>query len=443
MYTFSELLSCMYEGKSQPTSNKTEGLVRQLTTWLLEERTDITESGHVFKELPPLLSSQFAADVILTNRDPYSSDPIIPLICFQINSEPTFNETIAKLIAVCVDQLRLLMNIDNSITETSGFAFPNEALASMVAEVHVAWASRFEVTIEYLAKEQVKDAVLKRKARMRRLWFEEKLCEKPVPQDMTILPLSAQELEQNFGESSRQISSNSSIVVHNSQKKLYFKWHLACFSQDWDASMAVSSVVFKPLPNKFVFGNLRFDVYPEMDRSLSNLDSIRQGTNRFVFVKLLFEALEMIHTRDNRAHLDVRIENTCFWLDSHGKHQLLLFDFDRSRWADENAFFISQLYGPEGMYSPKSSWQTRQLDLKQLGLALGGILEDSFDMDAPFAMFSMLLFPAQALLTSLIERGEWSEEAFQEWVRSAQTNESPSSPRKRRKGDENTQPAFS
>lgn len=101
-----------------------------------------------------IFSKEILADVVYAEGK-------YPLICFEIHSKgSTFEETVAKLLAVCTDQLRLLMNVDSSITETRGFAIPNNETKAMVTEVCVRWNSEFIYKFRPLSEDEARQAVL-------------------------------------------------------------------------------------------------------------------------------------------------------------------------------------------------------------------------------------------------------------------------------------------
>lgn len=130
-------------------------------------------------------------------------------------------------------------------------------------------------------------------------------------------------------------------------------------------------------------------------------------------MKLLHEALESIHTIDDIAHLDVRIENTCFWRDEEeGKYHMKLIDFDRSEPCSEYGD-VSPLYARSNMYMTHMGWTLGHLDFKQLGLLIGRIEDDSFDLENPLQADLKLALP---LVTELVTRGQWNEQHFATWA---------------------------
>lgn len=386
-------------------------LATQVISWLVLEGHELgfqarEGSEADFKQLPPLLfSTHIVADVVYALMLPAMRQvvPTCPLVCFEIHSQgSTYKETIAKMIAVCVDHLRLLMNIEGlAITEVRGFVFPNETEKSVVTEVWVRWNAQFQFGFRpFTSIEEARNAIMSWKFHM------ETECRKvtAVNEYPTLLPLSPAEVN-SFGALAQQIGSNSSIIVYDEEKKLYHKW---CYesNREWNVSLATSKVVVTPTGKRHL-GRLCFDVFPKKRRM--TLEQVRADNLISVYVKAVYEALTMIHSQDNRAHLDVRFENTCFWADGHS-HELLLIDFDRSMWADEDPGGLSQIYR-SNMYVSEPGWTAAQLDLKQLGLLIGRLIDPFFNVETAGGR----LHWAQPLISSLVSQGKWNQAAFDKW----------------------------
>lgn len=274
-------------------------LATQVISWLVLEGHELgfqarEGSEADFKQLPPLLfSTHIVADVVYALMLPTMRQvvpaPTCPLVCFEIHSQgSTYKETIAKMIAVCVDHLRLLMNIEGlAITEVRGFAFPNET------EVWVRWNAQFQFGFRpFTSIEEARNAIMSWKFHM------ETVCRKvtAVNEYPTLLPLSPTEVN-SFGALAQQIGSNSSIIVYDDEKKLYHKW---CYESNWEwnVSLATSKVVVTPTDKRHL-GRLCFDVFPKKRRM--TLEQVRADNLISVYVKAVYEALTMIHSQDNRA----------------------------------------------------------------------------------------------------------------------------------------------
>ena len=78
--------------------------------------------------------------------------------------------------------------------------------------------------------------------------------------------------------------------------------------------------------------------------------------------------LDDLHAKHNVAHLDVRLENTCFELPDH----VVMIDFDRYMPANE-VRDMSMLYDSV-MYEGQKEWMCKQFDWKQLGIMIAWVI---------------------------------------------------------------------
>lgn len=169
------------------------------------------------------------------------------------------------------------------------------------------------------------------------------------------------------------------------------------------------------------WSRLKFRVFPEVDRSLSRWASVREHCVEYV--RLLHEALESVHREDCMAHLDVRIENTCFSVtknadcEEENEYKLLLIDFERTRPVADPVGDLGVLYGPSNFYRARPTWTCGQVDFKQLGILIALVLDEGLTVERPLpeGEISSALQPVYPLLCALIERGEWDQAAFDAW----------------------------
>lgn len=389
-----------------------QGVSGDFAQWLNEDEKKFTARAGVaddFKILPSLLNSTLISDVVYAREQ-------WPLICFEIQSGGEYQKTVAKLIGVCIDQLRLFMNANNTITETCGFALPKNDEKAAVTECWVTWTNfRFDIKFRLLSKEAARVAVSQRMAEMRKLYSAK--LEGRYPRSCTLLPLATSELKA-FGYQATQIRSNSAIVVHSPAEQLYYKWYYN--TPRWKVKKAKSLAVVKPLGTRD-FGSLKFQVFPEVDRSLSRWDSVREHCVEYV--RLLHAALESLHREDQMAHLDVRIENTCFSLTPkqagrcEAEYKLLLLDLDRSQPVTNPVSDLHEKY-VSNLYASEATWTCGQLDFKQLGILIALVLDETLTVEQPLpekSGISPALQPVYPLLCALIQQGKWDQEAFDKW----------------------------
>lgn len=363
-----------------PKQDTANGLAQQVIEWLnegigpadkeanFEARKGVAED---FQALSPLLSSTLIyADVVYAHAD-------WPLICFEIHAGASYENTLYKLIGVCTDHLRLLRNINNTIMETRGFVLPKNGEQSAVTELRVTWTDfQFNLKFRTLSIEAARNEIRQRKLSVHTL-YRTKLRGYQRPNFFTLLPLSEQELKQ-FGSQAEQIRSNSAIVVHDPEEKLFYKYSFpGRVDLDLLFETRASNAIVTPSKRQ-KFGGLGFHVFPEINRSLSNLTSVRKHCVEYV--KLLYDALESIHKQDRIAHLDVRIENTCFFIEE-GQYKLRLIDFDRSHKVTAGAQILTKKYESNMYRGEDDLWDCGQLDFKQLGLLLASILDASYNVE--------------------------------------------------------------
>lgn len=170
-------------------------LTTQIIAWL--ENEDCAEGFTAregretdFESLPPLLFSVHSVVARVVYALSHESAPH-PLICFEIHSlGSSYTQTVAKMVAVCTDQLRLLMNLSPSFTEVRGFVLPNEAEKSTVTEVSVRWDSRFYFKFRsFPSREEARQVLLQWKSHMEAV-SEQFKKNKPSKGEPTLLPLT-------------------------------------------------------------------------------------------------------------------------------------------------------------------------------------------------------------------------------------------------------------
>jgi hypothetical protein len=224
-----------------------------------------------------------------------------------------------------------------------------------------------------------------------------------IPCVNNILPLSQEDLKQ-MGTGAIQIPSNSSIVVSLPSDGKYLKYSPANIAR-W---FPKSDVVVKEEAMR-IYGALPFVVYPAVPRITKHL----AGEIKVVYVERVSKALETLHVEDERAHLDVRFENICYYEGS-----VKFIDFDRSMQANFKAGSMYNIYHSEMYRVGSTDWTASQLDWKQFGILIGDLVcnpDHRFDRENPLGA-GWIQGRLRALMTCLITKGTWNQELFTAWA---------------------------
>ena len=169
--------------------------------------------------------------------------------------------------------------------------------------------------------------------------------------DLFLLPLSKSFVEQTFGEGSVQCFSGLSIVIINSNNKKVYKK-----SFETSAGERLSNLLQADPIDQCVLPTGRTEEgYYVFDLVHSPLTHVQAKTCLILFASTVKDAITSIHQR-RIAHLDIRLENICFDVNSS---KALLIDFDRSVESTlflSNAIYLEDTYGNSIMYATPATF---------------------------------------------------------------------------------------
>lgn len=349
-----------------------------------------------FLAIPPLIHSTNARpDVCVQLRD-----NALPLLCVEVHSGKSYQNSVAKTVGVLLDQLRVLRNLDPSIKKVTGFTLPKIGTPTALTKITVAWHNfSFSIDITVAKTPDIARLEVQRWEADNPNLLPKIQAVTRFPTRMNLLPLSDDDLKEMRG--TRQIPSQSSIVVYRAEEKVYLKYNPTLHRRfRYKSGVVVQAQAVE------TFGHAEFSVYPAQKQiTFQEARDIKHQ-----FVKAVSEALTTLHEVDGIAHLDVRFENICYEEGS-----VRFIDLDRAESADWPAVNAASLYTSE-MYKvpPGEEWTVAQLDWKQLGMLIQQ-LENSSMLDYDLNQLSVPL--SSALEKSLILKGIWDERAYLDWAR--------------------------
>lgn len=364
------------------------------------QREDISINYDAFLPIPAILCSNRLDILVIVKKE----DKQIPLLCIEIHSRDSdsYENTVAKTIASCIDQLRLLRNMDPVVTAITGFTFPRAQCKMFVTKVVVRWEEwRFRIWQTKLPQNQVEaalaEALTENLAILNRLHT--------VPSRMCMLPLADEELKQmaaaiGGGEGpATQIYSNNSIVVFVANAHKYLKYNPQ-LPRSPPLEGKLDMVVQKE--GEIMFGDLRFAIFPEAEKTPRE-----DIGDKFEYVEKVAAALQTLH-KHRIAHLDVRFENICY----SSKKEVKFIDFDRWAFATRYVETHFQKYNRAEMYRTERGWTAAHLDWKQFGTDL--LFPKDFKASG-VGLLDKIPPPAAKFLSELISHGAWVQEAFEQW----------------------------
>lgn len=332
----------------------------------------ISESILAPGRLSPLLSSltikpDTSISLMIANE-------LVTILCTEMHSGPSYENTLAKLISNTVDMHRLMKMYNPQIGIVYSLCFPKYNVKTCVTLVECKFNAvplGFSLKLKSLAMSHVEKEVVKV---LKHLPSYFPITFKPSSVNHSYLVRLAEEELTKISTSIsaktrlRQIVTSRSIVLTDEEK--FFKY---VFNSD-DA-MKYVSMGFKK--NEHVASySLEKDsrILFVTHALIPHLDLVEAGTCLFDFARLVKESLDAFH-KMGYAHLDVRLPNICFNTTSNGQLIAVLIDLDRAVDSEETS---QPLYDGK-YYSKPFNWTAKKLDWKQLGLTIQGVTRDATD----------------------------------------------------------------
>ncbi len=142
-----------------------------------------------------------------------------PVVLIEVESSSNVESTVAKLSIGLMSQLLYLRRRGMFIDKVKGFFMPvNEGYAEEVTGTFVDEDIQFEFKRKALKRDEVEDIV--------QAWRNQKNLVPLLSNSFLCFPINLQSIQRCFGENAVQVRSGLSIVIHDSEKKLYFKYSL-------------------------------------------------------------------------------------------------------------------------------------------------------------------------------------------------------------------------
>ncbi len=149
-----------------------------------------------------------------------------PVVLIEVESSSNVESTVAKLSIGLMSQLLYLRRRGMFIDEVKGFFMPvNEGYAEEVTGTFVDENIRFVFDRKALKRDEVEDSIVQ-------AWRNQKNLVPLLSNSFLCLPINPQSIQRYFGENAVQVRSGLSIVIHDSEKKLYFKYSLESNDQE-------------------------------------------------------------------------------------------------------------------------------------------------------------------------------------------------------------------
>jgi len=328
-----------------------------------------TKNPAGINKLKPFLASIDERPGAFVEKD-YGNSCVLPIMHIEVHSgkgSVEYKNTLAKLLVVMIDQLRLLRNYQNGLSEIVGFVFPNVEMASFVTKLTLRWTSgfQFQYCLTALDKgnvnREIKGVVLTTISSLVGLDTSSSV--------QYFIPLSRQNFER-FGEGQLiQVSSKSSIIFHGQNKYYKLLLHAKHKETYHDLKLASTGLRCSQLlihDEVKRFGRLSFLCFRKLPHQPLSRDEAKRCLRNFIIE--VYGALDSLHQHLQFAHLDVRLENICY---SNG-YKAVLIDFDRAAYAKDKADQLSEVYPKSIMYSRPDlindgEWTNERCDLKQFG----------------------------------------------------------------------------
>ncbi len=293
-----------------------------------------------------------------------------PVVLIEVESSSNVESTVAKLSIGLMSQLLYLRRRGMFIDKVKGFFMPvNEGYAEEVTGTFVDENIRFVFNRKALKRDEVEDSIVQ-------AWRNQKNLVPLLSNSFLCLPINPQSIQRCFGENAVQVRSGLSIVIHDSEKKLYFKYSL----ESNDPEMLLMYKRNRPALSVYPVGlftafNRPFFQFPEMLPPIKKHDV----TSSAILIELVngtIQALQELHEL-GIAHNDVRLENICFRPTDHTP---VLIDFGRS--CDVSESLWSGGFGNSTMLEfHEESWIAGKLDFRQVSIMITYIQSTNASID--------------------------------------------------------------
>jgi hypothetical protein len=265
----------------------------------------------------------------------------IPVLMVEIVSGslgiPSLEQTIHKLVCNTIDQLRLYMNLRNSpVTEISSLVFPKHGDISTastgVTVVTVRFSPdrwKFCASFESISKYRVctvMKQILRRNVDLLRRdssysgpWYLVKIYN---------LPAHSVQIATKHNIVLKQERSGGTVYLKYSPRSYAREQLLGFLSSDIKPSLdGKNSVAVRPC-SRVQIHDLKFFAFPGVEPPLSRARILSCFPD---FVVKSAEALQILHIKDQIAHLDIRTFNLGYILCNEGKEAKIVFiDLDSS-----------------------------------------------------------------------------------------------------------------
>ncbi len=296
-----------------------------------------------------------------------------PVVLIEVESSSNVESTVAKLSIGLMSQLLYLRRRGMFIDKVKGFFMPvNEGYAEEVTGTFVDEDIQFVFTRIALKRDEVEDSIVQ-------AWRNQKNLVPLLSNSFLSLPINPQSIQRCFGKNAVQVRSGLSIVIHDSEKKLYFKYSLESNSQE--LSLVVQgnngnrpALSVYPVGLFLAFNQTFFQI-PEMLPPIKKHDI----TSSAILIELVngtIQALQELHEL-GKAHNDVRLENICFRPTDHTP---VLIDFGRS--CDVSKSLTTGRFGQSTMYKfHELSWNAGKLDFRQVSIMITYIQSTNASID--------------------------------------------------------------
>ena len=347
----------------------------------------------------------------------------------EIQSSPMEN-SVAKLAANIIDQLRFVRHYVPSATSWVGFAFPKSTEKSgYVCEVTVEVKNLFfDVTAKSFQKTEltnIKDRlekVTENQMKIAENFMAALISNQNVPefflpyeesQLQTLHQLLNDELRSKGYKQIEKLKQVESIfsLVFTDDKHYYFKYTphfgFALTLVNLLVANKKSSFVVYPTGQLVVCPkgfSVRFFLYERQEHQLANFRNSDLKPYLCSIAAGIKDALDDFH-RFGNAHLDVRVANVCYH-----QNKVTLIDLDRAVPCNKKS--VKQ-YGDSFMYTFPNEGDTEEtaelLDWKQLGLLIYSILKGDACDQMHLKQDDLKNIHPESLIYSLVNCGKWKE----------------------------------